>query len=356
MTQRLTQVSHTHECGDEEKEDENPFVPCHIFEASLLGQQVPSGFQAVRIPLDGKVKSSLDWTKEIEAARRYKEQGLRLFWDMDLGFFSSLDHPLSHQPQFLSLSLSLTHFRDLIWKEFAHETLGLCLYKGTPDFSLVHDDEQKSNLKEWLEEINEGISNPYLHRLFCREAVGEYFSLLAGQLPDPLPLFLFFDIRDVSDPYQAAELISKERYPRFHIGVRGNYQCGGEFGWEENTIGSGYLGTVSLPQKTPSRPSTGICLPEIKKDHLQRKESLQGVVSTLEKASVPFCFIPESWLTTEWDGLDTLFISSIGLNVQTRRKLLGFCAAGGTVVTIGQNLQLPNEISFVEWKKLQNIP
>ena len=54
--------------------------------------------------------------------------------------------------------------------------------------------------------------------------------------------------------------------------------------------------------------------------------------------------IEELFLTESWEGVDRLYVLSEATTSQGKRKLLGFCAAGGTVIVEGESLGLPNEV------------
>ena len=112
---------------------------------------VPEGYPIVKLTLDGTLKSDLDWSEQKEAAWQYIEQGLRLFWEVDLGIVSRLTHSLSNESQRMSLQLSLEHFLKTMWSEFSEHSEGVSLYRGSYDFSkgMIWDEALKENFKEW---------------------------------------------------------------------------------------------------------------------------------------------------------------------------------------------------------------
>lgn len=416
MTNRL-QVSgnsrdhkHTHghqDSCDVEEADEGfeEIKPAIIFDAAYLGESVPPKFDAVCLKIDGTIRSNLSWAKEIEVARRYVEQGLRLFWEIDLGLFDRLERPLSDQGQFQSLALSLEHFRDSVWKQFRHETIGLSIYRGNLDFSEGYPwdpDQQVSalqydsisigniqmtpnrptrgvfskfnldlsisphcNLQEWLKEsfgtiaefveetkcdgiaewqdivpgvLQHTLVGTELLRLFCRDACGEYLDLLSARLPDSLPLFVFFDASSLSDPYLVALLLTKERYPRIHIGVKEPFcshkqSLGGEIAWEGPPLALGMLSREMTPTELAPRERSrlALCLPKLNVRRTIKHDQLRGKLSTLLQNEVPFRVIPEVLLSSEWDALDDLIVDADNIDQPLRRKLEGFSAAGGVV-------------------------
>ncbi|MEI8365249.1 MAG: hypothetical protein WCF65_02415 [Parachlamydiaceae bacterium] len=375
MTNRL-QLSTHKESHDKENhdsdhvdEDVEDVKPALIFDAAYPGEPVPDGdrFNAVRIMIDGRIQSSLSWTVQAEAAHDYIKQGLRLFWEIDLGLFNRLERPLSDRVQFQSLVLSLEHFRDTLWKEFRQQTVGLSIYRGSLDFSLGYpwNDEQIANLHAWLQgafgdiktlaadvgitcsgnwiDITPDIlqNSPMgknLLQLFCRDAGGEYLGLLAARLPDPLPLFAFFDALEISHPYVAAQLLTKERYPRIHVGIKERLcsaaqSLGGEIAWEGTSLSLGGLyREIKLEnQKQYERARCALCLPKFSVCHPKQHLKLEQALVTLCEQNIPFRIIPEVLLSYEWDDLDELIVDSAHVDKQLHRKLQGFSAAGGTV-------------------------
>jgi hypothetical protein len=83
--------------------------------------------------------------------------------------------------------------------------------------------------------------------------------------------------------------------------------------------------------------------------HRQHYEGIVEGLDALKKRSISFKLIAESQLTSQWDGLDYLLYSPTGLSTQGKRKLQGFCAAGGTVVSTGALLGLPYEMGLMDW-------
>src|SRR5262249_14989076 len=163
----------------------------------------PQGFNAVRIVLDGKFKADLSWKHEREVALAYITQGFSIFWEIDLGILKSLHHPLGNRTQFMALSLSLEHFCNTLWKEFCKDTVGLCLYRGALDVSqdYLWDEEQDSNLQEWMHDRVKGVEvdASAVMKYFCADALGEYLYLLSSKIVGDLPLFLLLDATQVED-------------------------------------------------------------------------------------------------------------------------------------------------------------
>ncbi len=325
---------------------------------------VPEGFDAVTLYLDGRTQVELDWKKAREQALQAVEKGYLLLWDMDLGLFDRLAHPLSNQTQFLSLTLSLEHFRDSLWKEFKQQTIGLSLYRGQADFSrrFPWDHGQEQNLKEWLLDcgkedlaalslyvLEQQAESQQLVRLFCRDVAIEYLSLLASRLPDDLLAYLYLDASSLAHaPLHQLQLLNPERFNRLHLALKGQTLPFQAWGWHQPTM-HGYSG--ALPFVLPHVPeiTIGICVPSMSCYHSQHYQGLDQAIRHLQERQLPFKLIAETHLTAQWDGLDYILYAPAGLSVQGKRKLQGFCAAGGTVVSTQHLLELPSELSLNDW-------
>jgi hypothetical protein len=288
-----------------------------------------------------------------------------------------MHHALSNRTQFLALTLSLEHFCKTLGKEFRKESLGLCLFRGSLDFSHDYpwDAEQTANLQEWIHEcyptfdafakeisidisdyqsltsdlLRETETGKTLLQYFCRDAVSEYLGLLAAGVPDYIPLFLLLDATGISDSFVAAQLLNKEVFSRFHLGVkdRSAGNLGGEIGWESPPMESGMISRVIKDSIKIERAKLALCLPS--RLHPSSTEALRKALVLLQKCKKPFRVIPEGELAVEWDGLDDLIVDTQSVSFQFKRKLQGFCAAGGRVVTIGELLGLAEEVPFKTW-------
>lgn len=386
MTKRLTTINHDHHHESEEIEEEILVaLPANIFEASFLGEIVPQGFDSVLISLDGTVKADLSWRKEQEAAKNYVNQGFRIFWKIDLGLSRGLDQALGNRTQFLALTLSLEHFCKTLWKEFRKETVGLNLYDGSLDFSAkyVWDEEQIANMQEWMEDhfgsidtfiqetaieiksfkeilpakLQQSDLGKELLRFFCRDAMAEYLNLLTGSVPDTLSFFLMLDASEITSDFLLAGLLNKEHFPRFHLVVKRRHPffreeiLGGELAWESEVQEKGMIGKV-FKESSFVKPRLGFCLPSQSLCRPSLALSLSQAFIYLQKQQKSFRIIPEVDLAAEWEGLDCLIIDTQLVNIQFKRKLQGFCAAGGTVVFVGESLHLAEEISFDEFFKI----
>lgn len=367
QNQSLMNFGQRHEHSHKEDEDDDVFqssVPAIIFDAHTLDEKIPSFFNAVRISLDATLKADLLWKQERQAAEKYIQQGFRIFWEIQLGLFSQLTLPIANQSQFLSLSLALEHFRDTFWKEFHQKTVGLCLYRGTADFSLgfIWDEEQLGHLREWLEDIfidiktfvsetlckvssfvevtplnlSSTLEGKRLLALYCRDFIGEYLEQLSVCLPHSLQRYVLLDTQSISDPFLQVQLMTNARFSGINLGVRGPLFNDNILAWDGP---SGQLGIISrdfIANSGNKQIRVGVCLPSKQQYFPSQWKDLENAFVALKEKNIPFRVIPEATLTTDWDGLDYLIVSSENLSVQGQRKLQGFRAAGGTVGSVKQ--------------------
>ena len=73
----------------------------------------------------------------------------------------------------------------------------------------------------------------------------------------------------------------------------------------------------------------GICFPS---DVFCSGAILDRIDRYLAALKTPYRVVFESLLSEQWEGLDSLTVWPDGLSVQGKRKLMGFRAAGGTVL------------------------
>lgn len=354
---------HEDELEEEVLEEKQPVSCPRIYEGGWHAS-MPIGFDAVTIHLDGRMQSDLDWKEAKEHALQAVNKGYAVMWNMQMGLFDELLHPLTHQAQCLSLTLALEHFRDSLWKEFKSQTLGITLFRGSADFShgFRWDEHQEHNLRHWLQDIQvshlAGLDLAHMKeheeaiafiRLYCRDVAIEYLALLATRLPDSLPAYLFLDTHSLPPSLLTEmQLLNPERFDRLHLALQGHQLPFHALGWKMPTP-QGYSGDALCDLPIQKEVSVGVCIPPMHFYHVQHYNGLEEGISALHQKSIPFKLIAESHLTAQWDGLDYLLFSPNGLTSQGKRKLQGFCAAGGTAVSTAHLIGLPDEISLIDW-------
>lgn len=287
--------------------------------------------EPIKISINAHVNSPLNWKAERMKAIDAMMGGSKIIWDIDLGLFSSLSQPLSNQTQFLSLTLSLEHFRDTLWKEFYEHTAGVYLYRGSANMTaqFVWDEEQNQNFSAWcidhFQEITL-IEKERVKPLYCRNVAAEYLQMLANRMPDAMPMIAQLDLADVKDLVMQVQLINPEIYGR--VGVRIDH-CG-------------------LLLNADAK--IGICLPPIEMVRSSQFAGMENALEYFRNTQTLVKLIPEEVLISEWDGLDYLVFVPTGLSLQGKRKLQGFCAAGGVAITTQGKIGLSQELLLKEFK------
>ncbi len=204
-------------------------------------------------------------------------------------------------------------------------------------------------MSEWLKEVE--ISQNDLHPmhkiLFCRDLCVKYMSLLVSRIPDSLPVYLFLDMAPFTkSPLAQLLVMNPEKFERFSLGLRSHTVPFHWIGWSRGSSQgySGFDNTVLPPEE---KSTIAVCIPPTRCYLPSQYAGLEEAIKQLHQHDLPFRLIAESALISQWAGLDYLIYSPNGLDVQGKRKLQGFCAAGGTAVSsTDQLIGLAHEIPF----------
>lgn len=251
----------------------------------------------MRIRLPARISDDLKWEKE----RALAESAQKIVWEFDLGIVSIHD-----EIQFQANAFAL----DLFTKELHSEkTEKVVLYRGSADFSV----QEMADFEEWKRQRPKARED-HLRRLFCADLYANYFQMLAHRLPEEVPIVLAFFEEGCGTRAEREQLLSRERFEHFEM--------------ERDVI-----------KEAP----WAVCFPEEERCSGEILEKMDRLFEEMEK---PFRVIGEPFLTEEWQGVDELFVLSEAISLRGRRKLQGFCAAGGTVVVEGDSLGLVQEIPF----------
>jgi hypothetical protein len=303
-----------------------------FFPLIYTGPQEPtSHFNVVVLALNMSQNSNLDWKIQKSKAQEYVEKGFLILWDLEMGLFQDLTYPLSDEMQLLSFQRALEHFKKEIFEEFKDHTFGVILYKGSLDFQIKWTSEEDELFEKWLEGKE---SLDQRKRLFKRDYCVDYLNLLLADLPDSLFPFLLFKVPSAIDEVEFLRLTSKEHFSHFQLGIKGtnSFPYARPFLTWESSFQSylgGFYETITPPALLPRKHlNTALLLPPSSPHY---DEAWEDVRTELKK-TVLFRAIEIPFLTEEWDLLDTLIIFPKALDVQARRKVAGFAAAGGSVI------------------------
>ncbi len=292
----------------------------------------------VLVRLPAHLSDDLDWSKEKALAAQMIEAGKYLFWEIDLGLCSFQFTP-EDSAAFYSFSLAIEEFSKQLWPLFQNHTFGASLYRGSfQPLQSFPMSQWETAFSEWKGE--HGQAN---YELYCAQALSEYLHRLVSFLPDAVQPFALIDASEFMSASKMSQFFSKARFEHLNLAIRGAKIPFSGICWEGGESAQGWLGTHPQTSQVHVVPTVGVCLPNdacMLPAVVQRFDSL---ISDLKEQKTLFRIVPEEKLTEQWDGLDNLIVLSSALSPQGKRKLLGFAAAGGTVLTIGELIGVPEE-------------
>jgi hypothetical protein len=179
-------------------------------------------------------------------------------------------------------------------------------------------------------------------------------SLLVSRMPDALPIYLFLDLSPFATSILAQLLVlNPEKFERFSLALRSHtlpFPC---LGWDKASS-RGYAGfdNTTLPLSVEESATIAVCVPPSRCYLPSDYAGLEEAVKHLQDLDLPFRLIAESELISQWHGLDYLIYCPDSLDVTGKRKLQGFCAAGGTAISSTDNLiGLAHEITLSDFIK-----
>ncbi len=234
----------------------------------------------------------LQWSSRLELAQKYLGKGYQLLWEIDLGLQDGT-FSLEDEGHFASLKILVDQFSRKM-APFEKGSLGVVFYRGSWDVSpyFPWTDYQLSQYAKW-----EGEKTAYSKELFCLESFLHYILLFSPSLPDSFPIYLYLDPSTLPSFYERALFFHKKRFAHF----------------------------VLNPQ--PLCEKVGILFPENRED-ATLFETLTGTLK------IPYRILYEDFANEQWEGLDYILSLEAKPSEKAKRILQGFCAAGGTAVTL----------------------
>lgn len=281
-----------------------------------------------------------------EKASLTVKEGKWIVWELDFGLDKK---PLFIQDTscFFSFGLWMEEFIGKFWDLFKSNTLALILFRGTVDFSsyFIWTEQQELLYQEKLIEYPL-LEEKDVRSFFAADLFSEYLQRLCSFLPDTLPVICLLDASSVKSPSVASYLFSKERFGHLLLGLKNSPIALSHFIWEEGEGFGGWIGKGVLPNMDYTEIKVGICLPSFEKMTSKDLSLLDSVFTKFLDEGSRFRVILEGNLHENWDGIDDLVVFSSLLSSQGLRKLRGFLAAGGRIMSVGSSLGLSNEITF----------
>jgi hypothetical protein len=323
--------------------EERPFYPL-IQEGSTSSAEA----NTILIRLPAQLQDDLNWSQEINLAKHYLSKGTFILWELDLGLAQYQFDP-QDSTAFFSFSLALEEFSKTIWPIFKDQTLGVALYRGpfNPLFSFPLGKWEHS-FSEWMKDLRCTAFHWPDHQadysVYCAQNFAEYLHRLTSFLPEAVLPFVILDIQHITSSAQCAQLFSQERFQHIQLILRGSSLPYFAVTWEQGAKGKGWMG-ASFEQTALIEPaSVGLYLPKDEMIDSTILAQLDALIAFLQNSNIVFRIVAEEKLTEQWDGLEQLYVVSQAVCAQGKRKLLGFIAAGGTVITYGEPLGLPEEV------------
>ncbi len=358
-------------------------VPTKSLPYVYLGPSDPSnldGFNAVSINLDARLDSNLKWQKQLDKAIDYHKKGYNVLWELNFGLFKELHLPLSDTSQYRSLNIAVDHFFDYILKDLSVATIGVSIYKGPLDFShnWSWEMDQVLNFRGWLTdhfkdhhalinqtgfqcdsllsidpvELYKNKNGRNLVRFYCMRAAVDYFTLLSTRFETDLLPFVLLDTTMIDSPTHIFQLLDHEDFEFIQIALKkAPFESSQAIAWESKPFVNGYIGKDYKAYQRPEiECKVGIVIPSQLLFDAKEIDVYDKVIKEIEShESVKL--ISERNITIDWQGLEKLI--AIDVEPDSKRKLEGFIAAGGQVVTktklgLSEEFSLTNYLNSLE--------
>lgn len=327
---------------------------------------------AAIIPLDGSIKSHLNWSDAFQIADTCIEKGVKIIFNLELGLFNGLEHPLPHQGQFQALTLSCDHFRREAVPRFGNSLLGVILYQGAMNTTHTKTHTLSSCWDEFVSWLNshkienipqdetEVAVSPTLrwyYKRFCHEQCIEFIRILSLQIPDTIHRFILLDPLQAPKAHSTYEMLrqcAKDLLDPLAPVVSDNSFILQSSVWKEGLgthafFGSNMVDFSSCEEIDSESLSTALLIPYYQTINEEICENLKKAIELIESKGLSrkIRIVHESYFTSEWDGLDTLIYSSKSVQPDGKRSIRGFEAAGGTTIDVDQERGFKDLLSLI---------
>ena len=273
------------------------------------------------IELDAGLDSLLDWKMPSQINQN------PLFWYLNFGFSKELPSYFLNAP-LSSYRIAVSTFIETCLKQYEDQTKGVYLFRGSLSnaLSMRWDVDVEDDFLKWKQGFNK---MKHLRDYYAMLSFSNYLHTLSAPIPETVKVLISFDISGFCSPSRTAQLLSHEHFSDIDIEITGS------------------LLPIRVMDKTEKHsPSLGLVFPKLIKSSEAVLDVIDALIETLQNNGVFFKLIPESHLTEQWGGLDHLIILSETLTSEGLRKVMGFSAAGGVTVILGEMLCIPDEMSL----------
>ncbi|MES2200250.1 MAG: hypothetical protein V4489_08805, partial [Chlamydiota bacterium] len=269
-----------------------------------------------------------------------------IVWELDF-FLDKKPIFIQDTSRFFSFGLWIEELLEKFLIPFKENTLAMVLFRGGVDFAsyFVWTEQQELLYQEKLAEYP-SLEEKDVRSFFAADIFSEYLQRLCSFLPDALPVMCLLDVASLKSPAMASYMLSKERFGHLLLGLKSSPIALGHLVWEAGKAFGGFIGKEASYSVEETEVKIGVCLPSFEKMTVEYLSSLDSMLANLLGRGLGFRVIQEANLHENWDGIDDLIVISSLLSIQGLRKLRGFLAAGGRVVSFGATLELSNEIAL----------
>ncbi len=288
-----------------------PFYPFVLDEKVPLDQAADAAF----VLLPCRKDSDLNWNDAIARAHACQASGKLILWYFDFGL-EELSSLWDGETTFLSYTVAIDAFVQEIWPRFNKQTLGVCVYRGK--VGLMRFDPLDFN--RWATDLHIEAPSPLHQQLFTCEILSQLLHRLISFFPESALPIACIDMECCLSPALQALMVAKLRLEHLSLFLKGARIPLSRFHWEE----SGGLSSVK-----DEEPQVAVCIPENFNCHAL----LDALFTYLQMNHAKFRMISEARLTEEWNGINTLIAISDLMSPLGKRKLKGFEAAGGEVIS-----------------------
>ena len=287
------------------------------------------------------------------------------FYDLDFGLANPSFH-LDKELPFRAFEKAILHFNEKICDS---DVKGVCLYKGSADFStnFPWTPNSKTHFEEFLIEQNateKTLESCYLTehgrhliRIFCMNSLVEYLHKLIAALPEAVAGFAFFDVSTIKNPVYLHSLLSKSRLLHLEIAVSGNTFPLGGLNWidgDRTGVSRGGVIATSIDlnkdcltkhlQRLKEEAKVGVLFPADEKLTEAAATKYFDLLKSLDDKLINYRVVPEIGCIEHIGGLDYIIAIKEYSGPYGIRGLQGFAAAEGTAVYTDEKLGIPYEI------------